>query len=116
MLQFVSPSHNQGKLDGPEANEKVNQVNKRMAALLLQFNKLSAKREEEDILGLPELKVPDVIAGPYSAHSKKYKQEEDVSPLMREAKKLQKVCIFQLCLHDFMKLPFSNTVECSSNL
>ena len=90
IMDFVSPSHNQAKHDGPETSDKVNQVNKRMAALLLQFNKLKVKQDEEDILGLPELKVPEVVAGPYGAHAKKHKFEDDISPLQREARNLQK--------------------------
>jgi dynactin 1 len=90
IMDFVSPSNNQAKHDGPDANEKVNQVNKRMAALLLQFNKLKNKQDEEDILGLPEIKVPDVVAGPYGAHAKSHRHEEDIKPLVREARNLQK--------------------------
>uniref|UniRef100_A0AC34FF54 Dynein associated protein domain-containing protein n=1 Tax=Panagrolaimus sp. ES5 TaxID=591445 RepID=A0AC34FF54_9BILA len=90
IMDFVSPSYNQAKHDGPEASEKVNQVNKRMAALLLQYNKLKVKQDEEDILGLPELKVPEVVAGPYGAFAKMHKHEDDISPLQREARKLQK--------------------------
>uniref|UniRef100_A0AC35GE31 Dynein associated protein domain-containing protein n=1 Tax=Panagrolaimus sp. PS1159 TaxID=55785 RepID=A0AC35GE31_9BILA len=87
IMDVVSPSHNQTTHDGAETSEK---VNKRMAALLLQFNKLKVKQDEEDILGLPELKVPEVVAGPYGAHAKMHKFGDDVSPLQREAKKLQK--------------------------
>ena len=71
-----------------------------MAALLLQFDKMRVKQDEEDILGLPELKVPEVIAGPYNAYAKKLRNEDDVFPLVQEARKLQKVRVD--CLRHFL--------------
>lgn len=71
-----------------EAGKKTEE---RMKALLVQFNNLRAKQDENDILGLPELKVPEVIAGPYGALAHQQRQEEDVRGMLSEARNLQKV-------------------------
>lgn len=69
----------------------MNEINKRMAVLLLEYQKIQYAKLNEEILDLPELNIAADISGPQSLLTKN-ENDEDISPMIREARQLQRVC------------------------
>ncbi|KAE9551602.1 hypothetical protein FO519_005176 [Halicephalobus sp. NKZ332] len=84
IVDFVSPS-----AQSSEAfEERLNEINKRMAVLLLEYQKIQYARLNEEVLDLPELNIAADVSGPQSLMTKS--EDEDISPMLREARKLQR--------------------------
>lgn len=71
--------------------ERLNEINKRMAVLLLEYQKIQYVKLNQEVLDLPELNIAADISGPQSLLTKT-EDDEDISPMIREARQLQRVC------------------------